>query len=172
MSRPMSKHTKVDALNPQSAGQCDLCGRWWPLREMNFQSEWAGNRIFQFGSLRCWECLDVPNEQLRTIVLEPDPPPIFNSRVPFFSYEEQTVRIIEYNSPDNPPWGAGPAILRANQNGETERIIQYLPYPAGAALPAPVNPAIPVLPWPPHPYLISESGQILISEGGLILFPG
>ena len=33
-------------------------------------------------------CFDIPNEQLRTIILPPDPPPILNARVPNFAYAE------------------------------------------------------------------------------------
>jgi len=32
--------------------------------------------------------MDVPQEQLRTIILPPDPPPILNARPPNFAYEE------------------------------------------------------------------------------------
>lgn len=33
-------------------------------------------------------CFATPNEQLRTIILPPDPPPILNARVPDYAYEE------------------------------------------------------------------------------------
>jgi hypothetical protein len=48
-----------------------------------------------------------------------------NSRVPNFAYEEQTVRIIEYNAPTNPPSGAGPQTVRALQGGEVPRLLEY-----------------------------------------------
>lgn len=89
--------------------------------------QWSGTHLYNTGSLVCTagNCLDVPQEQLRTIILPPDPPPLQNSRVPNFAYEEQTIRITEYNSPKNPPWGAGPQMIRCLQNGETTRILQY-----------------------------------------------
>jgi len=126
MSRRQANHVRVDPSNPEGAGECDLCGRWYQLRDLRQQSEWAGTHIYTFNSLRCEECLDVPNEQLRTIILPPDPPPLQNSRVPNFAYEEQTVRVTEYNAPKNPPWGAGPATVRCLQDGSTPRILQYL----------------------------------------------
>ena len=128
MGRPQSKYVRVDATSPEGAGQCDRCGRWFQLRSMTFQYEWAGTHLFNTGKLVCTEggCLDVPQEQFRTIILPPDPPPLINSRVPNFAYEEQTVRIIQFGGPNAPPWGAGPEMVRATQSGEQERVLQYL----------------------------------------------
>ena len=45
--------------------------------------------MYNTGSLVCFDrCYDIPQEQLRTIILPPDPPPVINSRVPNFTYEE------------------------------------------------------------------------------------
>ena len=82
-------------------------------------------------------------------MLPPDPLPILNARVPNYAYEEQTVRIVEYNSPDNPPWGAGPQLIRCLEDGETTRILQYIPYPPGVVAPPNPPPASLVPPWPP-----------------------
>jgi hypothetical protein len=127
MSRRQSNYVRVDPSNPQSAGQCDLCGFWFALRDLTPQTQWAGTHIFQFNSLRCWKCLDVPNEQLRTIILPPDPPPMQNSRVPNFAFEQQTIRITQAGTliPNaNPPWNAGPQRLRVVQGTNVARIIQ------------------------------------------------
>jgi hypothetical protein len=127
MSRPQSRYTRVRPSDPEAAAQCDRCGRWFNLRSLNFQYEWAGTHLYNTGALVCTEggCLDVPQEQLRTIILPPDPPPVINARVPNFAYEEQTVRITQYAGPNEPPWGAGPQMIRCLQNGETARILQY-----------------------------------------------
>lgn len=133
MGRPQSKHVPVDATNPLAAGSCDLCGRWWPLRSLRPQTIWAGQSLYSYLSLRCIECWDVPNPQLRTIILPPDPPPVLNARVPNFAYEEQTVRITQYGNPaynkfafpnSNPPWNAGPQMVRCLQGGAVARILQ------------------------------------------------
>lgn len=125
MGRPQSKYVRVDPTNPEGAGECDRCGFWYQLADMQWQMQWSGTRLFNTGALVCDDCLDVPQEQLRTIILPPDPLPLINARVPNFAYEEQTVRITEYNSPKNPPWGAGPQMIRCLQNGETPRILQF-----------------------------------------------
>lgn len=125
MGRPQSKYVRVDPNNPEGAGECDRCGCWFQLVELQWQMQWSGTHLYNTGSLVCDGCLDIPQEQLRTIILPPDPLPLINARVPNFAYEEQTVRITEYNSPKNPPWGAGPQMIRCLQNGETTRILQF-----------------------------------------------
>lgn len=47
---------------------------------MQWQEEWAGTRLAQTGFLRCAACIDVPQPQLRTFILPPDPVPIQNPR--------------------------------------------------------------------------------------------
>ena len=151
MSRPQSKYVRVDPKDPFAAGECSRCGRWFQQRELQWQFAWGGSKLFNTGLLVCTtgDCLDIPNEQLRSLVLPPDPLPILNARVPNYAYEEQTVRIVEYNSPDNPPWGAGPQLIRCLEDGETTRILQYIPYPPGVVAPPNPPPASLVPPWPP-----------------------
>jgi hypothetical protein len=123
MGRRQANHVSVDPANPQAAAQCDLCGRWWNLRTLRMQKIWAGNMLYEFNSLRCVECYDIPNEQLRTIILPPDPPPMLNSRVPNFSLEEYTNMVIQFGGGDNQPfpqneaYGAGPAAGMVLQDG-------------------------------------------------------
>lgn len=124
--RPHGKDARVDPGNPEAFAQCDRCGFWRNVSDLTWQMQWAGTHIYNTGALVCEDrCLDVPNEQLRTIILPPDPPPVINARVPNFAYEEQTVRITQYGGPQEPPWGAGPQMIRCLQNGETPRILQY-----------------------------------------------
>jgi hypothetical protein len=134
MSRPQSKYVKVDASSPQAAGQCDRCSQWWPVRELIWQDYWAGPKLYNSQLLVCSHCYDIPNEQYRTIILEPDPPPILNSRVPNFAYEESTVLIAQFGASkgrqpypnSQPPWGSGPQLLLCDQTGEVPLIMQYL----------------------------------------------
>ncbi len=49
--------------------------------KMSWQHDWAGTRMQNLRILACENCLDAPSEAaLRTIVLPPDPPPVFNAR--------------------------------------------------------------------------------------------
>lgn len=95
--RRSAKYTKVDATDPVAFAQCDRCGFWRNRTDLVFQNAWAGTHLYSTGDLVCADrCYDIPNEQLRTIILPPDPPPVINARVPNFAYEEQTVRIIQF----------------------------------------------------------------------------
>src|SRR5262249_27433478 len=121
----------VDPTNPSGAGQCDRCGFWYNLRDLTWQYEWGGVNLYNKRILVCTtgnRCYDKPQEQLRTIILPPDPPPLRNPRVPDYDYEEQTVRIIQFGDTFGPPWAAGPMMARCLQqnDGEMPRIIQYL----------------------------------------------
>ena len=135
MGRPQSKYVRVNQNSPDGAGQCDRCGRWFNLRNLTFQYEWAGTHLYNTGALVCTEggCLDRPQEQLRTIVIPPDPMPLLNARVPSFAYEEQTVLIAQNGgggrqpTPNSqPPWGNGPQLILCDQTGEIPLILQYL----------------------------------------------
>jgi hypothetical protein len=125
MSRPHGKYAKVNAQNPEAFAQCDRCGFWRNHNDLVEQDEWAGTHLYSISVFVCKErCYDIPQEQFRTIILPPDPPPVLNARVPDFEYEEQTPRVTQY-AMKAPPWGAGPGMLRCLQNGETVRILQY-----------------------------------------------
>lgn len=135
MGRPQSRYVRVNTNNPEAAGECDRCGRWFQLRSLTWQYEWAGTHLYNTGKYVCTEggCLDIPQEQLRTIILPPDPPPLMNVRPPNFAYEEQTARIIQRGGApftqfalpaSQPPWNAGPQRIRSLQGGTMPRIIQ------------------------------------------------
>lgn len=117
----------VDPNNPQAQGQCDRCGFWFNLRDLQWQCEWGGTRIFNTRVLVCTgnNCLDVVQEQLRSIVLPPDPYPVLNARVPDFAYEENTVMITQSADAKGPPWAAGPQQLMCDQTGELALLLQY-----------------------------------------------
>ena len=132
MADPTPKYARVDTQNPTAWAQCDRCGFWYTRDKLGWQYEWGGMELYNTGVLLCLEgnkCYDTPNEQLRTIILPPDPPPIVNARVPNFDYEEQTVIIYQFATPGKnkvPPWGAGPAQQMCNQQGTQTLVLQYL----------------------------------------------
>lgn len=134
MADPLPKYARVDTQSPEAFSMCDRCGFWYNRSALVFQYEWAGNQLYNTGALVCIEgnkCFDLPQEQFRTIILPPDPPPIVNARVPDFDYEEQTVMIYQFGqSPginnQQPPWSAGPQSIMCDQTGETAFVLQYL----------------------------------------------
>jgi hypothetical protein len=77
--RPTSRF-RVDSEAPRARGVCDFCGQHWQHSALVWQFEWVGPRLQNQRFLVCPPCNDKPNQQLRTIVIPPDPVPIMNSR--------------------------------------------------------------------------------------------
>ena len=66
--------------DPRAKGECDRCRFWYPLDALQRQFEWRGAYLGDTGYLVCCRCLDIPQEQLRTIILPADPYPRVNPR--------------------------------------------------------------------------------------------
>jgi hypothetical protein len=130
--RPHGKYARVNPQDPTAFAVCDRCGFWRNRTDLIWQDQWAGTHLYNIQILVCRErCYDVPQEQLRTIILPPDPPPVLNARVPDFAYEEQTPIIFQFATPtrnfaNQQPWGAGPQTIMCDQTGEVPLVLQYL----------------------------------------------
>ena len=85
--RPLGR-ASVNSGSPEAFAQCDRCGFWYNRSELQWQYQWSATHIYSLGILVCDHCYDTPFEQLRTIILPPDPPPVINARPPNFTYEE------------------------------------------------------------------------------------
>jgi hypothetical protein len=59
---------------------CDRCSFWYNLDDLTEQFDYRGSKLQNTHFLVCKKCLDVPQEQLRTIILSPDPVPVKNPR--------------------------------------------------------------------------------------------
>lgn len=75
-------HARVSSSNPRAQAICDRCGFQYTHDDLKWQYEYAGTGLVNRHFLVCDSCLDVPQNQLRAIVLPPDPVPISNPRVP------------------------------------------------------------------------------------------
>lgn len=62
--------------DPRAQGVCNSCGFWFQLNKLEKQMEYFGRALRWTGDLVCHECLDVPQDQLRPIILPPDPIPV------------------------------------------------------------------------------------------------
>ena len=71
---------RVRAGSPQAFAICDRCGFQYNHVDLRWQYEWTGPSLYNKRLLVCEKCTDTPNEQLRTILLPPDPTPIINPR--------------------------------------------------------------------------------------------
>lgn len=73
-------HVSVDQNRPRAKAVCDRCGFLYNHDRLQWQFQWQGPKLQNLKILVCKSCLDTPNEQLRTIIIPPDPPSIQNSR--------------------------------------------------------------------------------------------
>jgi hypothetical protein len=73
---------------PEAVGVCDRCGKLFDLRALRFQFDWAGTGMLNKQLRVCAQCYDQPQEQLRTIILPPDPPPVWQPRTEPYLVDE------------------------------------------------------------------------------------
>ena len=75
-----SGRARISMRQPRAMGECDRCSRWNNHASMVRQFQWSGNALVDTGLLVCRDCADRPQQQLRSIILPPDPRPIINAR--------------------------------------------------------------------------------------------
>src|SRR5579885_2882060 len=81
----LSGKARTNPTAPDAFGVCDNCGTWWNRRDLLDQVEYYGNTLKRTGYVVCPECFDVPQDQLRPIILPiPDPVPVINPRTEYF----------------------------------------------------------------------------------------
>ena len=92
-----SGRARVSARRPQALAICQRCEFTYNLVDLRPVVQWAGVKLQTYDILVCRVCFDRPNEQLRTIIIPPDPMPVYNPRperyatiVPSFIATEST----------------------------------------------------------------------------------
>lgn len=73
-------HASVNARNPRAFGNCDRCDFTYNLHQLRWQYQWQGPKLQNLRLLVCPTCYDKPQQQLRTIIIPPDPLPVMNAR--------------------------------------------------------------------------------------------
>ena len=103
-----SGRARTNASDPRAHAICDRCGFRYNHPDLQWQYEWAGSGLQNLRILVCDRCLDVPQDQLRSIVLPADPLPIINPRPEFFVQDEQGGDFnVDFNSDFS---GGGPSV--------------------------------------------------------------
>lgn len=87
-----SGRAQTSARNPRAFGVCDRCGVWYNHNRLSWQFDWRGASLQNIRILVCDVCLDVPQSQLRAIVVPADPTPIINARIESFVQDETDYR--------------------------------------------------------------------------------
>lgn len=87
------KRARVDPRSPRAWGTDDRSGFIGNHEDMVWQYEWAGFELINQKILVYPDELDIPNRQLGSIVLPPDPPSILNARPEAYDIEESPVSV-------------------------------------------------------------------------------
>jgi len=82
----------VSTTNPRAFGICDRCGFLYNHVHLQWQFDYRGAALLNTRILVCDSCLDVPQNQLRNIILPADPTPIMNARIQDYLLAENDVR--------------------------------------------------------------------------------
>ena len=94
-----SGRARTSSRNPQAHAICDRCAFRYNHVDLRWQYDWAGASLINKRILVCETCYDVPQNQLRAIVLPADPMPIINPRVEPYAWDEIDRRQISgYNT--------------------------------------------------------------------------
>lgn len=80
MSYRGTGHARVDVNHPEAFACCDRCGGWYNRSDLDWQFDYRGNALANLRILVCQKCMDVPNEQLRPVIIGPDPIPVKDPR--------------------------------------------------------------------------------------------
>lgn len=71
---------RVSMRSPQAQAVCDRCYLNYSHADLRWQVQWSGVKLQNLRLLVCKTCWDVPQPQLKTIVIPADPLPIYNPR--------------------------------------------------------------------------------------------
>lgn len=96
---------KVSVRSPDPFSICDNCGFLYNHSELRWQMEWAGNKLINTKQLVCRRCNDIPNTQLRAIVVPADPMPVLNPRVQNYQAAETNFRTTSGQNTVDPETG-------------------------------------------------------------------
>lgn len=100
-----SGRARTSARSPQAHAICDRCGARVNFVDLDWQFQWGGASLINLRLLVCRHCKDVPQEQLRAIVLPADPLPIINARPQDFTDAETDYRSLSAPTVYDPTTG-------------------------------------------------------------------
>jgi len=87
----------VSRSKPRAWAICDDCGFLFNKDELAWQYEWLGTRTQNTNLLKCSKCMDIPQEQLRVIVLPADPVPVEDPRPERYTHDNNQIATIGTN---------------------------------------------------------------------------
>lgn len=99
--RPHPRRARTNATAPEAWGTCDRSGFVANQRDLRWQYEYSGTQLINKRVLVAPDMLDIPNRQLGTIILPPDPVSIQNARPEPYPIDEVWPVMFEIQSLDN-----------------------------------------------------------------------
>lgn len=94
MSFPQSRFAYADMSKPEAWGVCDRCGFRYLRKELVWQFDFRGLSLENLRILVCTRtCLDVPQPQLKPIIVGPDPIPVKDPRPGFAATQMGTTPV-------------------------------------------------------------------------------
>jgi hypothetical protein len=123
---------KVNSRSPEAFAICDNCGFLYNHSELRWQLQWSGNKLVNLRQLVCRRCNDIPQTQLRAIVLPADPVPVQNPRVNNWQQAETNYRTTSGQDTIDPRTGIPiPGNTRRITENDDFRVTQQTGEPPG-----------------------------------------
>lgn len=128
----ISGRARTSATSPEAHAQCDRCGFRYNHSDLRWQFDWAGASLINLGLMVCDNCYDEPQQQMRAIVVPPDPIPIDNPRPVYFVPAETDTRYTSGGNTTDPVTGipVPGGDVRITQSSRT-RVVQQTGEPPG-----------------------------------------
>ncbi len=128
-----SGRARTSIKNPRAFGVCDRCGIWYNHVDLRWQMDWAGASLINKRILVCRSCEDVPQNQLRAIVIPADPVPIMNPRVESYIEAETNYRTTSGQDTVNAATGIPvPGQTKRITQDDNNRVTQQTGAPSGS----------------------------------------
>jgi hypothetical protein len=91
----------ISQIYPRALAICDRCGFMYNHDDLTWQYQWRGTKLQNIRFLVCETCLDIPQEQLRTIIIPMDPVPIMNARPEDYINADNPMSALGYSAISN-----------------------------------------------------------------------
>lgn len=96
--RPHPRRARTNPLSPRAWATDDRSGFVGNHQDLCWQYEWSGTGLINTRVLVYPDQLDIPQRQLGSIILPPDPPSILNARPEQYAIDEVWPMIMEKNT--------------------------------------------------------------------------
>lgn len=130
--RPHGRAT-ISARSPRATAICQRCGFMYNLDQLGWQWDWQfGPRLRNLNIQVCPTCMDVPQENGRTVILPPDPVPVAFPLPENYAAADNPVSYLGYNVANafvpQPPQSLGGNIGNMTLNAGVNAAFDGNPY--------------------------------------------